>query len=124
MLSSSVFNNWISAVSGRLKSDFRISAEITYNNFPWPKVDDPIRQRIVKSANSVLEVRAQFPHSTLAALYSTTSMPVALVEAHRQLDQQVLKAFKLRSDATPERILEELFTRYAALSGSQLVFEI
>lgn len=124
MLSSSVFNNWISAVSGRLKSDYRISAEITYNNFPWPKVDDQIRRRIVNCADSVLEVRTQFPHSTLAALYSPTSMPVALVGAHRRLDQQVLKAFKLRSDATPERILEELFKRYAALSGSQLVFEI
>jgi len=27
-------------VSGRLKSDFRISAEVTYNNFPWPSLND------------------------------------------------------------------------------------
>ena len=34
ILTSSMHNAWVRAVCGRLKSDFRYSAAIVYNNFP------------------------------------------------------------------------------------------
>jgi hypothetical protein len=123
VLSSSVFNVWLAVVSGRLESRFSVSAEITYNNFPWPEVNDKSRSKISKAAEGVLAVRMQFPDSPLAILYSPISMPPDLVDAHRTLDRQVASAYALRSDATSERILEELFERYARLSGSAVLFE-
>jgi len=123
LLSSSTFNIWLAVVSGRLESRFSISAEITYNNFPWPEIDQKVKTKIAVAADKVLAVRLQFPDSSLAVLYSPTSMPPDLVDAHRALDREVLKAYGLRNDATPERILEELFKRYARLSGSEVLFE-
>lgn len=35
VLTSSVHNAWMRVVCGRLKSDYRYSATIVYNNFPW-----------------------------------------------------------------------------------------
>jgi hypothetical protein len=65
-----------------------------------------------------------FSNTTLAILYAANSMPPALAEAHRSLDGEVLRAYGMRSNAARERILEELFVRYAILSGVQLVFEV
>ena len=124
ILTSSVFNVWLAAVSGRLKSDYRVSAEITYNNFPWPEVSSTIRDKISSAADTVLTTRAIFGDTTLATLYAPISMPPALAEAHQKLDFEILRAYGMRSNATRERTLEELFVRYAKLSGVQLVFEV
>jgi hypothetical protein len=116
ILTSSVFNCWLAAVSGRLKSDIRISAEITYNNFPWPEIDDRTREKISSAAQNVLDERLKFPDATLAVLYSPISMPLGLLEAHRYLDRLVLRAYGLPPDASEKRVLGELFERYADLS--------
>ena len=42
VLTSSVHMAWMRAVAGRLKSDYRYSANIVYNNFPWP--DNAVEQ--------------------------------------------------------------------------------
>ena len=36
VLTSNVHMAWVRAVCGRLKSDYRYSKDIVYNNFPWP----------------------------------------------------------------------------------------
>jgi len=123
LLNSSVFNVWLSVVSGRLESRFSISAEITYNNFPWPEVNDKTRSKISNAAENVLAARSQFSDTPLAVLYSPISMPPVLVDAHRDLDREVVSAYGLRGDASSERILEELFKRYARLNGSEVLFE-
>ena len=38
VLTSNVHMAWMRAVCGRLKSDYRYSKDIVYNNFPWPEV--------------------------------------------------------------------------------------
>ena len=118
---------WVRYVCGRLKSDFRYSAGIVYNNFPWPELaGDKQREAIEAAAQAVLGVRAQFPHSTLADLYDPLSMPPVLVKAHQALDRAVDVAYiaaekaagrkppKLGSDA--ERVAF-LFERYQALTS-------
>lgn len=123
LLSSKTFNIWLAAVSGRLESRFRISAEITYNNFPWP-TNPTNKEAITKGAQAVLDARNKHPKATLATLYDPIAMPKDLVEAHRTLDGLVLAAYGLKKDATENEILAELFKRYQQLTkDEQLNFE-
>jgi hypothetical protein len=116
ILQSSVFMAWNAAVSGRLESRFRISAEITYNNFPWP--DEPANKtQIEAAAQAVIDTRNNHPGATLADLYDPLAMPRDLVEAHQKLDREVLIAYGLKASATESEILANLFTRYSALTA-------
>ncbi len=119
VLHSSVFMAWNAAVSGRLESRFRISADITYNNFPWPE-NPKNRDAIEAAAQVVLDVRGKYPTSSLADLYDPRSMPKDLVNAHNALDRLVLAAYGLKSDATEADILANLFARYAELTADLL----
>ena len=119
MLHSSVFMTWNAAVSGRIKSDFRISAEITYNNFPWPE-NPKNKDAIEAAAQTVLDVREKYPTSSLADLYDPLSMPKDLVDAHNVNDKLALAAYGLKSDATEADILKNLFERYAELTADLL----
>jgi hypothetical protein len=119
LLQSSVFMVWNSAVSGRLKSDFRLSADITYNNFPWPE-NPKNKDAIEAAAQTVLDVREKYPTSSLADLYDPRSMPKDLVDAHNALDRLVLAAYGLKSDVTEADILANLFARYAELTADLL----
>jgi len=127
MLNATMHMAWLRNVGGRLKSDYRYSAGIVYNNFPWPEpLDAKARAAIEAAAQGVLDARAQFPGSTLADLYDPLTMPPALVKAHQQLDRAVDAAYvavektagrkppKLGSDA--ERVAF-LFERYQALTS-------
>jgi hypothetical protein len=116
MLHSSVFNVWNGTVSGRLESRFRISAEITYNNFPWPTPTDVQREAIDVASQAVMDARENYPDSTLADLYDPLSMPTDLLKAHKALDKAVLSAYGLPAGATDTEILAELFKRYEALT--------
>jgi uncharacterized phage-associated protein len=119
MLHSSVFMAWAAAVSGRIKSDYRISAEVTYNNFPWPDAQKN-KDAIESAAQAVLDARELYPNSSLADLYDPRSMPKPLVDAHNTLDRLVIAAYGLKSDATEADILTELFSRYQHLTADLL----
>jgi hypothetical protein len=109
------FQVWNATVSGRLESRFRISAEITYNNYPWPDVDGATRAAIEAAAQGVLAVREAHQGASLADLYDPLSMPPDLLKAHEQLDRVVLAAYGLKPSATDTEVLSALFTRYEAL---------
>ncbi len=116
ILHSSVFMVWNAAVSGRLESRFRISAEITYNNFPWP--DEPANKaQIEAAAQAVIDARDNRPGASLADLYDPLAMPRDLVEAHQKLDREVLAAYGLKAGATESEILANLFARYSELTA-------
>jgi hypothetical protein len=117
-LQSRPFSVWNKAVSGRIKSDTRISNTLTYNNFPFPVVDEVQTRALSDLAQNVLDARELYPNSSLADLYQQTSMPAELTKAHAKLDSAVLATFGLKSDATDTEILEVLFMTYAELSKS------
>jgi type I restriction-modification system DNA methylase subunit len=116
VVQSKSFMVWMAAVSGRLKSDYRISAEITYNNFPWP--DEPANKtQIETAAQAVIDARNNHPGASLADLYDPLAMPHDLIDAHQKLDREVLTAYGPKPTATESEILANLFTRYSALTA-------
>jgi hypothetical protein len=116
-LQSRPFSVWNKAVSGRIKSDTRISNTITYNNFPFPPLTQDETSRIENGAKEVLAARALYPNSSLADLYETTSMPVELSKAHAKLDSDVLLTYKLKSSDSDTAVLERLFETYRSQLG-------
>ena len=130
ILSSTMHNAWVRTTCGRLKSDYRYSASIVYNNFPWPDLSSnqaPTQEgrsqaAIETAAQAVLDARAQFPDSSLADLYDPLSMPPALVKAHQKLDTAVDKAYEFgggrksyKNDAERVAFLFELYQQYTSL---------
>jgi hypothetical protein len=114
------FQVWNATVSGRLESRFRISAEITYNNYPWPERTPEGVVAVTAAAKAVIASREAHPGSTLADLYDPMSMPPDLVKAHHDLDTAVLKAYGLKPTPTDAEVLSELFGRYAELTRGLL----
>ena len=117
ILMSRVFNVWNATVSGRMKSDFSISAEITYYNYPWPVREAAQRVEIEVAAQGVIDGRAKHPDQTLADLYSPLAMPPDLLKAHEQLDRVVLAAYGLKPSATDAEVLSALFGRYEEMTA-------
>lgn len=110
-------NAWMRTVCGRLKSDYRYSVGIVYNNFPWPpNPSEKQRQAVETAAQAVIDTRSTFPDSNLAQLYDPVTMPPALSKAHKSLDQAVDKAYgKLTFESEGARMsyLFELYQKYA-----------
>ena len=93
VLTSNVHMAWMRAVCGRLKSDYRYSKDVVYNNFPWPNPTDAQKVKIEQTAQAILDARALYPDSSLADLYDEVTMPVELRRAHQQNDRAVMDAY-------------------------------
>lgn len=128
-LTSTMHNVWMRTVCGRLKSDYRYSVGIVYNNFPWPEIppNPPLAKgggaqrggisAIETAAQAVLNARAQFPNATLADLYDPLAMPPELVCAHQALDRAVDAAYGKKSFASEAERVAFLFERYQAITS-------
>ena len=119
ILSSNVHMSWMRAVAGRLKSDYRYSKDIVYNNFPWPNPTNEQKKKIEETAQAILDARAQFPDSSLADLYDENTMPDVLRKAHRENDVAVMKAYGFKTsykDFSEEDCVAELMKLYKALT--------
>ncbi len=118
ILTSSMHMAWVKNVCGRLKSDFRYSKDIVYNNYPFP--ENPTEKQIKAietAAQRVLDARLSFPNSSLADLYDPLTMPPALVRAHNELDKSVDLAYRpqpFTSEANRMVFLFELYEKYTA----------
>lgn len=101
VLMSNIHSAWLRTVGGRLKSDYRYSAVIVYNSFPWPTPTEQQKQKIEQTAQAILDARALYPDSSLANLYDELTMPPELRKAHHQNDIAVMQAygFTKESDA-------------------------
>ena len=115
VLTSWVHMAWMRAVCGRLKSDYRYSKDVVYNNFPWPEADASAVAAISETAQAILDARAAYPDSSLADLYDDTLMPPALRRAHRNNDRAVLRAygFPTNDSFTESDCVARLFQLYA-----------
>ena len=118
ILTSNVHMAWMRVVCGRLKSDYRYSANIVYNNFPWPEVSEQQRAKIEQTAQAILDARALYPDSSLADLYDEVTMPPELRRAHQQNDRAVMEAygFPVSRDFTESDCVARLFEMYKQLT--------
>ena len=116
ILMSSVHNAWMRAVAGRLKSDFRYSKDIVYNNFPWPDITDEQKAKIEQTAQAILDARDRYPDASMADLYGNLILFPDLLKAHRANDAAVLEAYGFPKDATESDIVARLFKMYQELA--------
>lgn len=117
ILESNVHMAWTRAVCGRIKSDYRYSKDIVYNNFPWPTPTDEQRAKIEETAQAILDARALYPDSSLADLYDETTMPPELRKAHQQNDKAVMRVYGFDIKTTTETTcVAELMKLYQKLT--------
>ena len=146
VMTSNVHNAWIRVVAGRLKSDYRYSASLVYNNFPWPtSLLNPlsvtergnktvsshrhygdgkdglpsrgeVKAKIAQTAQVILDVRAKYPDSSLADLYDESTMPPDLRKAHKENDKAVMQAYGFNPKMKEAEIVAELFKMYEKLT--------
>lgn len=118
ILMSNVHNSWMRAVCGRIKSDYRYSVNVVYNNFPWPELTEAQKQKIEQTAQAILDARALFPDCSLADLYDEVTMPSDLRRAHQYNDRAVMEAYGMPVRGTTETsCVAELMKRYQALTA-------
>lgn len=113
IITSNVHMAWMRAVGGRLKSDYRYSKDIVYNNFPWPQPSDEQKKKIEETAKAILDARTLYPNSSLADLYDEVAMPSELRKAHQQNDKAVMQAYGFSiKDTTENKCVSELMSLY------------
>ena len=108
---------WMRAVCGRLKSDYRYSKDIVYNNFPWPNPTAEQKAKIEQTAQGILDARAKYPESSLADLYDELTMAPELRKAHQANDRAVMAAYGFSVKMTESECVAELFKMYEGLVG-------
>ena len=108
---------WVRAVCGRIKSDYRYSGTLVYNNFPWPKVTNNQRVSISDKAEAVIAARRRYPNSSLAELYNPLAMPAELTKAHKSLDRAVDRAYRKQSFKSVRERIEFLFTLHENITA-------
>ncbi len=107
---------WVRAVAGRLKTDYRYSAELCYNTFPFPDISDKQKQTIEMHVNNILAEREKHSDKTMAELYDPDKMPQGLREAHHSLDLAIEKCYRQAPFESDEKRLEHLFKRYEIMT--------
>lgn len=107
---------WVRAVAGRLKTDYRYSAELCYNTFPFPDITDKQKKIIEMHVDNILAEREKHSDKTMAELYDPDKMPQGLREAHQSLDIAIEKCYRQTPFESDEKRLEHLFKRYEIMT--------
>lgn len=115
VLTSNVHMSWMRAVCGYYGPSYDYSANIVYNNFPWPTPTDQQKAAIEKTAQGILDARARYPESSLADLYDEVLMPKELREAHRANDRAVMRAYGFSLKMSESECVAELMKMYQKL---------
>jgi hypothetical protein len=124
IITSDMHMSWVKYVCGRLKSDYRYSKDIVYNNYPWPEnPTEKQKEGVEKAAQAVLDVRANFPKSSLADLYDPNTMPPALVKAHQALDKAVDLCYRSQPFINETKRIEFLFELYDKYTAGLFIKE-
>lgn len=115
---SNVHMAWVRAVCGRIKSDYRYSKDVVYNNFPWPSPSDTQKAKIEQTAQAILDARALYPDSSLADMYGEHMyLYPELLKAHQNNDRAVMQAYGFSvKDTTESKCVAELMKMYRELT--------
>ena len=118
VLTSKIHMAWVRAVCGRIKSDYRYSKDVVYNNFPFPEPSESHIASIEKAAQSVLDVRQKYSDVSLGDLYGNLTLFPELRKAHDVVDKAVEKAYG-RKFADEAEIVAYLMEEYQRLVGEK-----
>ena len=116
LLTSRMHNLWVRTVGGRLKTDYRYSATLCYNTFPFPKLATAEKEELERHAQNILNTRDENFDMTLGEMYNPESMPKELRDAHHQLDLAVERIYRTEPFTSDEERLEHLFKLYAKMT--------
>ena len=131
ILTSNVHNAWMRLVGGRLKSDYRYSGAMVYNNFPWPDAlsergqlarkntehASRMRSDIEQTAQAILDARSKYPEVTLAELYGEHMyLFPELAKALKENDKAVMQLYGFDPKMSEAEIVAELFKMYEKLT--------
>ena len=119
ILTSKVHMIWMRTVCGRLKSDYRYSAKIVYNNFVWMRMYHEDYEKLNIAAQKILDCRKKYPKASLADLYDEVTMPKDLRRAHREVDKIAMKIYHLDEDMKEEEIAVTLLMMYEEYKNFQ-----
>lgn len=117
LLESKMHMAWMRTVGGKLETRYRYSAQLCYNTFPFPKINDTKRTQLTEVAEEILLARADYPERTLAELYDPDKMPQNLREAHAALDDIVDSCYPGYPFANDEDRLGCLFKLYEKMTS-------
>lgn len=119
LLTSKIHMVWTAAVGGQLKTDFRYSNTIVYNNFPVPPLSDAVKEKLTEAALRVLDVREYHCEKALAELYDPDKMPDDLREAHATVDAMVDSIYSKKPYESDEQRLSDLFAMYERMTAEE-----
>ena len=113
---------WVDAVGGKLKTDYRYSAKLCYNTFPFPDITLKQKENLNLYVFAILDERAKHPEKTMAQLYDPDKMPKGLRQAHQELDRAVEQCYRLQPFTSDTERLEYLFKMYEEMSKAGTLF--
>lgn len=116
ILTSKMHMAWVKTVGGRLKTDYRYSAQLCYNTFPFPTISEAQKAELASLAQDILDLREEHFDMTLAEMYNPETMPGDLKEAHHHLDLAVERCYRPEPFASDEERLECLFKLYVKMT--------
>ena len=113
---------WVRAVGGKRKTDYRYSAKLCYNTFPFPDISDKQKENLNLYVFGILDERAKHPEKTMAQLYDPDKMPAELRQAHKELDEAIERCYRLQPFKNDTERLEYLFKLYEEMSTKDTLF--
>jgi len=113
---------WVRNVGGKLKTDYRYSAKLCYNTFPFPEITTKQKENLNLYVFAILDERAKHPSKTMAQLYNPTTMPKGLLQAHQELDTAIEQCYRLQPVKNDTERLEYLFKRYEEMLQKDTLF--
>lgn len=113
---------WVRNVGGKLKTDYRYSAKLCYNTFPFPDITTKQKENLNQYVFDILDERAKHPSKTMAQLYNPTTMPKGLLQAHQALDTAIEQCYRLQPFKNDTERLEYLFKQYEEMLTKDTLF--
>ena len=113
---------WVRNVGGKLKTDYRYSAKLCYNTFPFPDITTKQKENLNLYVFAILDERAKHPSKTMAWLYNPSTMPKGLLQAHQELDLAIEQCYRLQPFKNDTERLEYLFKMYEEMLQKDTLF--
>jgi hypothetical protein len=123
IVSSKMHMVWVKAVGGKLKTDYRYSAKLCYNTFPFPEITAKQKENLNLYVFAILDERSRHPSKTMSQLYNPNTMSSGLKKAHHELDEAIEKCYRLQPFKNDTERLEYLFKMYEEMIKKDTLFQ-